>query len=601
MAQGKMKTFPKLLILFVAAVVLFKGAQFAMAKGWIPAVGIMKAMVPKRADLPNVEDAKVAGVVAVSFPSTDPAGLNQPPLRIEEWAWNAQMSLNYANGGPSTTQNSLMAKYGVNAIINRQDDTSQMQADLINCAKQLAGSAQNCTSGTNYVLIMGDGSAQFFAAINPQLKKLGSEYQAEVIGSPGYSRGEDKLMGPETWRENPQAAKGSLVAGVIRDGDWNIAQKWLADNNIPNNPDETTWDPNAMNWVNADDYLKAAEKYIAGECVDRKIVNEGRPTGQTKHVCVNGVVTWTPGDVNIAQKKGGLVSIVSSAEYRSQMPDVIIGIRKFDQDNASTVSKFLAAILEAGDQIEAFPDALNHACDISAQIYHEETGAYWCKYYKGDHETDAQGLPVDLGGSKTNNLADNLILFGLQSGSVNYFAATYHTFGDIVTQQYPKLVPSYPPVDQILNTSYLLAAKQILGTKAVTPAEMPQFTANTTTNRVVSRKNWSINFNSGQASLTPDGVQTMEQIKNDLAVASGLVVMVHGYTDNTGNSAFNYQLSKERADAVKTWLHSQAPTSFPNDRFRVFAHGDTDPVASNATPDGRAQNRRVQIVLATAN
>src|SRR5258708_34549738 len=100
-----------------------------------------------------------------------------------------------------------------------------MQRGRIRCAKELKDGATQCSGGTNYVLIMGDGSGQFFAAVNPQLKKLDGgkgDYVAQVIGSTGYSRGEDKLMGPVDWKNNAQSAKGELVAGMLRDGGWTI-------------------------------------------------------------------------------------------------------------------------------------------------------------------------------------------------------------------------------------------------------------------------------------------------------------------------------------------------------------------------------------------
>jgi outer membrane protein OmpA-like peptidoglycan-associated protein len=61
----------------------------------------------------------------------------------------------------------------------------------------------------------------------------------------------------------------------------------------------------------------------------------------------------------------------------------------------------------------------------------------------------------------------------------------------------------------------------------------------------------------------------------------------------------NQQLSEERAFAVKNWLEQQSANNFPAGRVRVFAHGSTNPVAPNSTPEGRAQNRRVDIVLGT--
>ena len=54
-----------------------------------------------------------------------------------------------------------------------------------------------------------------------------------------------------------------------------------------------------------------------------------------------------------------------------------------------------------------------------------------------------------------------------------------------------------------------------------------------------------------------------------------------------------------RSFAVKQWLEKQAPVNFPKGRVRVHAKGQEDPVAPNSTPQGRAQNRRVEVVLGT--
>jgi outer membrane protein OmpA-like peptidoglycan-associated protein len=602
----RLKPGAKIILLLLVGAVLFFGFRTAVSHGWIPAPGITKSIIPNKAALPEVKDAVVPNVEPAPFPEAATASVKAPLIRAEIWAWNAQMNFIYANGGVETTRNSLMEKHGANMKLIRQDDTSQMQNDLIACAKELHDGADQCSSGANYVLIMGDGSGQFFAGVNPQLKKLDGgkgEYIAQVIGSTGYSRGEDKLMGQPDWKSNPQAAKGSVISGVLRDGDWNIAMKWAADNQIKNNPDEKTWDPDALNWVNAPDYLKAAEIYNANTCEDRKIVQDGRLTGETKNVCVNGVVTWTPGDVNVAHGRGGLVSIVSSKQYRSQMPDVIIGIKKFNQDHRNEVQGMLAATFEAGDQLKAFPEALKRAAAISAKVYNEQNGDYWLTYFKGTREQDKTGNQVELGGSAVNNLNDNLLLFGMQPGANNNFRSTYTVFGNIATQQYPNLFKDdnkIPDVKEILDTSYILGASSQLGQSGA-EADVASFSSNADTGSVVSKRNWNIEFETGQATLTPVGERNMFQIKDDLAIAGALFVTVNGHTDNVGSRAANVDLSERRAAAIKDWLQRKAPSNFPDSRFRIHAYGDTRPIASNGTAEGRAKNRRVEIVLSGNN
>jgi len=564
-----------------------------------PSAKAVESTVPKRVDLPIMNPSIASNVTPVAAPGNSPGCTNDPEVRMLVWAWNAQMGLMFANGGPQATSGSLMCREHVNLKLLRQDDSGKMQEALVAFATDLKAGNANSTKGAQFVAIMGDGSAAFLKGVNDTLKRLGSNYIARVVGSGGFSRGEDKLLGPPEWKGNPAASRGSLVAGVLRDGDWNIAQKWLGDNGLCSNPDDKTFDANCMNWVNASDYLDAPEKYIANYCEDRPVVANGKKTGETKHVCVNGVVTWTPGDVNAAQKRGGLVSIVSTKEYTSQMPHVVIGIDKWMQDNRGTVEGMLRAMFDGADQVKGVTGALHFAAGVSTAVYNEKNtdAAYWEKYFIGVTERDKAGIMVDLGGSTVNNLADNLQIFGLAPGSANLFAATYTVFGDIVVSQYPDLVPNYPKVKEILDTSYI----QAVARKAAptTPAETRTFSPSEPMQNVISRKSWHINFDTGKATFSVSSKGDLDQLLRDLLVAGGTAVEVHGHTDNVGNLDANQKLSEERAFAVKTWLEQQSSTNFPSGRVRVFAHGSTNPVSPNATPEGRAQNRRVDIILGT--
>ncbi|SFQ49425.1 Outer membrane protein OmpA [Roseivivax halotolerans] len=98
-----------------------------------------------------------------------------------------------------------------------------------------------------------------------------------------------------------------------------------------------------------------------------------------------------------------------------------------------------------------------------------------------------------------------------------------------------------------------------------------------------------------------DSTAVSPSIQGDLiAVARNLQqypdtnVQVIGHTDNTGDAAYNQGLSQRRAQAVASILTSNGVPSF---RVSSIGRGEDQPVASNLTPEGRAQNRRVEIVI----
>ncbi|MFL6203578.1 MAG: hypothetical protein ACJ76J_30795, partial [Thermoanaerobaculia bacterium] len=262
----KLTPFGKLIIVVALLVAAFFAVR-RFAPGLMdkiaPAAKGREAVVPERADLPDLpQGTSTAEIRNVSMPGERPGCDDRPEVRFLHWAWNAQMGMMFATGGKQATEGSLMCKNGVNLKLTRQDDAGKMQEELITFATELQRGNAQPAKGAHFVAIMGDGSATFLKGVNDQLKRLGPEYQAKVIGSAGYSRGEDKFMGLPAWKQNPATSRGGLVAGYLRDGDWNIAQKWLGDNGLCNNPDERTYDPGCLNWVAASDYIDAAEKYV---------------------------------------------------------------------------------------------------------------------------------------------------------------------------------------------------------------------------------------------------------------------------------------------------------------------------------------------------
>lgn len=594
MKTAKLTPFTKLLIFVAAVFAITWGGKKAIYYGLVPRPTLLKSVVPVKAEVVTAEVLQETGSVkSQPLPSKSLARSNAPKVNFLIWAWNAQMAFIYANGGPETTQGSAMARHGQHIEIRRQDDTEQMKAELMTFAQALHDGQDNPQVGAHFVNIMGDGAAQFFASLNPKLEKLGPEYHAEIVGAVGYSRGEDGFWGMPAWKIKPESAKGGLVIGVLRDGDWNIAMDWLHRNNIPNNPDEKSYDENSLNWVNADSYTKAAEMYVQGYCEDRPLKNN---PSQKKHICAGGVVTWTPGDVTIAKKRGGLVPLLTTQQNTFQMPSVMIGIHKWNQSHAANVSAILASTFEAADQIKTNPAALQKAAEYSAQIYKEEKPEYWLRYYRGVDEADAQGRVVHLGGSSVINLADALQLFGI-SGGINILKATYETFGNIVVQQYPTLVPSYPKLSQVEDASYVLAARDELSEPSG-DAEKMSYSATADIKDVGGKRNYEVQFRTGSAEILSNSFHVLDGIYQDASL-SNYEILIDGYTDNTGTPDGNLTLSAERAASVKRYLQSKSDRIFPSDRIRTAGHGQEDALASNASAEGRAQNRRVQITLAS--
>lgn len=105
----------------------------------------------------------------------------------------------------------------------------------------------------------------------------------------------------------------------------------------------------------------------------------------------------------------------------------------------------------------------------------------------------------------------------------------------------------------------------------------------------------NITFATNSANIAPSFYQPLNTLATSLKELNGKQqIQVVGYTDNTGSYAYNMQLSQQRAQSVATYLTSQGVSG---QYLTVTGMGPADPIASNATPDGRAMNRRVQITL----
>ena len=99
-------------------------------------------------------------------------------------------------------------------------------------------------------------------------------------------------------------------------------------------------------------------------------------------------------------------------------------------------------------------------------------------------------------------------------------------------------------------------------------------------------------FDFDKAELKPEGERRLDVIASRLKEMELEVMVAVGHADATGPAKYNENLSRRRAEAVKMFFESRG---FAADRIHIDGKGESQPIASNATRDGRAKNRRVEV------
>ena len=101
-------------------------------------------------------------------------------------------------------------------------------------------------------------------------------------------------------------------------------------------------------------------------------------------------------------------------------------------------------------------------------------------------------------------------------------------------------------------------------------------------------------FSTGKSVLLPGAKERLSKVAEVLKDEPNRKIVVEGHTDSTGKAAMNDRLSQQRADSVKDYLMTHG---VPSKQITTKGFGASHPIASNSSSEGRAENRRVEIVL----
>lgn len=150
-----------------------------------------------------------------------------------------------------------------------------------------------------------------------------------------------------------------------------------------------------------------------------------------------------------------------------------------------------------------------------------------------------------------------------------------------------------PLIDSVEMSHDFYGANQALGYRSVRFAEStPDFSqVITSAGRFVTH---GILFDTDSDRLKPESAPTIQTIAKGLETNPNLRLLIEGHTDSVGNASHNLDLSKRRAEAVKSVLVAQFQVDAA--RLATTGLGATKPIDTNDTPQGRSQNRRVELV-----
>ncbi len=106
---------------------------------------------------------------------------------------------------------------------------------------------------------------------------------------------------------------------------------------------------------------------------------------------------------------------------------------------------------------------------------------------------------------------------------------------------------------------------------------------------------YGINFPSGRAIIQPEYFSLLTKVQASIKIFPDRHILIEGHTDSQGNASTNKRLSEERASAVREYI--VANMSMNREQITSVGYGSSQPIASNKTAEGRAQNRRIDVVV----
>jgi NitT/TauT family transport system substrate-binding protein len=286
---------------------------------------------------------------------------------------------------------------------------------------------------------------------------------------------------------------------------------------------------------------------------------------------VDAAVAWDPDMSDAVAKRPGAKKIYDTRVANRLIADVLVVSDRFTASSPATVVKFIEGWLKGVQFIEQQP---SRAATLIGTIK--------------DFNIPADLAKTMLGGVKLANYTDNQQFFGTP-GSDSDYANIFRMAQDMYREL--RLIKHTSDPEESVDRRYIA---QVAGQFSSAPAE-PAITYQAPPKNAVpiATERRAIYFDANSAKMGLDSRAVVDEIGEFMRLYENTVVDIDGNTDSTGSRQLNMDLSKQRADAVKSYLLEKY--HFPAERMRTAGNGPDKPLDTNDTPEGREKNRRTDI------
>ncbi len=286
---------------------------------------------------------------------------------------------------------------------------------------------------------------------------------------------------------------------------------------------------------------------------------------------VDAAVAWDPDMSDAVAKRPGAKKIYDTRIANRLIADILVVSDSFAARNPQTLIKFMQGWLQGVEFIKNEPA---RAYNLIGTIK--------------DFNIPSDLAKTMLGGVRLADYADNAAFFGnagAESDYANLFKMAQEMYREerLIKKIYdPDLTADRRYLDHLRGQFSLASTEQPIEYKAPAKGATPMAT-----------QHRSIYFDTNSADMSLDSRAVVDEIAQMMRAYGNTVVDIEGNTDSTGARAYNVELSRRRAEAVRRYLEQKH--GFPPQRMRALGNGPDRPLAGNDTPEGREKNRRTDI------